>query len=81
MNLEMYLSLFYFYFIKFNENKSKSIGMNGFDLLTSTNSKPNCCLTNLARPLATLLLWPEAGNPNFLQYSLASTYADCSGSC
>ena len=64
-----------------NENESKSIAMNGFDLLTSTNSKPNCCLTNLARPLATLLLWPEAGNPNFLQYSLASTYSDCSGSC
>ena len=46
------IDLLGFFFCK-NLNKSIEII---FDLLTSTNSNPSCSLTNLARPLAILLL-------------------------
>ena len=43
------------FFFFFGKNLNKSIEIIS-DLLTSTNSNPSCSLTNLARPLAILLL-------------------------
>ena len=47
------IDLLGFFFVGKNLNKSIEIIS---DLLTSTNSNPSCSLTNLARPLAILLL-------------------------
>ena len=49
------IDLLGFFFFFFGKNLNKSIEIIS-DLLTSTNSNPSCSLTNLARPLAILLL-------------------------